>query len=120
MRLVFHVGKRRGHSRKSCLWRIDAAKVVKKIYSDCYFLNKYRHTHTFIAKNVTSTFHSAPSFLRQGGRTLDDLQAHTAVVVGALPETGVVFVEVHAAVGTHTPVPLTVLVINEVHFDVFP
>lgn len=52
--------------------------------------------------------------------TFDNFQAHPAIVVGALPEAGVVIVEVYTAVLADAPVPFAMLVVDESVLDVAP
>ena len=48
------------------------------------------------------------------------LQAHTCIVIRTLPESSLVVLSVDGAVGVYRPVPLAVLVVNEVGLDVVP
>ena len=41
-------------------------------------------------------------------------------MVGTLPESGLVVVEIKCSVGTATPIPFTSLIVDEVVFDILP
>ena len=56
----------------------------------------------------------------QVSETLYDLQAHTAVVVGAFPESGLVVLAVETSAGIATPPPFAPLIVNQMALDVVP
>ena len=52
--------------------------------------------------------------------SFDDFEAHAAVVVGTLPETGMVVAAVDMAFGIAAPEPFAEFVVDEVVLDVLP
>ena len=53
-------------------------------------------------------------------KTFNNFHAHTSVVIRTFPEPRLVIIGVHRAVGTHAPMPFSVLVVYQMLLDETP